>query len=151
MRRVLLQAMAMLGIAITAAAISNMIRPTLRWRGDDLDLMRHKVPRIPLAEAARAQASAATLFLDTRAAADFGRAHVPGAVAFGGADLQVPYDELRDFLAPEMTLIVYGDDVLAAVRAVEFLNARGHTAHVLEGGWSAWTLGRHPIESMEAP
>lgn len=151
MRRTLLQALAMLGIALVAAAISNAVRPALRWRGDDLDLMRHQVPRITVEEASRAHAAATTLFLDVRGASAFSRGHVAGAVEFGGADLQAAYDDLRDFLGPEIELIVYGDEILGAVRAAEFLGARGHTAKVLEGGWRGWTTRRLPVESTVTP
>ncbi len=148
MRRTLLQAMALAGIALLAAAISNAVRPTLRWRGDDLDLMRHHVPRVTVEQAARAHPEATTLFLDVRAASDYARGHVAGAVEFGGADLQAMYDGLRDFLGPEIQLIVYGDEVLGPVRATEFLAARGHRASVMEGGWRAWTERRLPVEAV---
>lgn len=151
MRRTLLQALAMLGIALAAAAISNAVRPTLRWRGDDLDLMRHQVPRITVEEAARAHTAATTLFLDVRGTSEFSRGHIAGAVEFGGADLQAAYDGLRDFLGPEIELIVYGDEILGAVRAAEFLGARGHPAKVLEGGWRGWTERRLPVESTVSP
>ena len=151
MRRAVLQALAMLGIALVAAAISNAVRPSLRWRGDDLDLLRHRVPRITVEEAAGAHATATTLFLDVRGASAFNRGHIAGAVEFGGADLQAAYDGLRDFLGPEIQLIVYGDEILGAVRAAEFLGARGHTAKVLEGGWAGWSTRRLPVESTVTP
>ena len=151
MRRTLLQAAAMLGIAFMAAAISNAVRPALHWRGDDLDLLRHKVPRITVEEAARAHATATTLFLDIRGASEFARGHIAGAVEFGGADLQSAYDELRDFLGPEIEVIVYGDEILGAVRAAEFLGARGHSAKVLEGGWRGWSERHLPVETAVTP
>jgi len=151
MRRTLLQAAALAAIAVFAAVISNAVRPTLRWRGDDLDLLRHGVPRVTADAAARLHREATTLFLDVRPTSEYARGHVEGAVEFGGADLQASYEELRDFLAPEIQLIVYGDEILGPVRATEFLAARGHPASVMEGGWRAWTERRLPVEPAVTP
>ncbi len=56
------------------------------------------------------------------------------------------YEELRDFLAPEMTLVVYSQDLLLSVRAARFLTERGYDAFVLDGGWNAWRDARQPLE-----
>lgn len=151
MRRTLLQAVSLAGIAVLAAAISNAVRPTLRWRGDDLDLMRHGVPRVTVDAASRLHHDATTLFLDVRSSSEYEQGHIEGAVEFGGADLQAAYDELRDFLAPEVQLIVYSDEVLGPVRVTEFLLARGHRASVLEGGWAAWKQRRLPVTPAGTP
>jgi rhodanese-related sulfurtransferase len=138
--RVPLQMLSFFGAALVAGTISNATRShRLAWRGGDPDLLRYpKVKSITIAEAISLHDQATTLFLDARPKRDFEAEHVRGAVSFSADDLGAAFEELRDFLGADVTLVVYGQETLPAVRAVEFLAQRGHEARVLEGGWRAW-------------
>jgi rhodanese-related sulfurtransferase len=138
--RVPLQVVALLGAALVAGIVSNAARPhRLAWSGGDPDLLRYpKVKSISITAALPLREKATTLFLDARPKRDFEVEHVRGAVSFSADDLGAAFEELRDFLGPDVTLVVYGQETLPAVRTVEFLAQRGHEARVLEGGWRAW-------------
>ena len=150
--RVPLQVLAFFGAALVAGVLSNASRShRLPWSGGDPDLLRYpKVKSISVAEAAPLHEKATTLFLDARPKRDFEIEHVRGAVSFTADDLATAFEELRDFLGADVTLVVYGQDTLPAVRAVEFLAVRGHEARVLEGGWRAWKARRLATETGAA-
>lgn len=139
-----LQAFVLVLVAFAIAWTATRVRPVLDWGGNDLELMRHKVTPISTEEAAAALEDAKTLFLDVRPQDEFDRAHVHGAVSFPARDFAAAYEEIRDFLDADLLLILYGDEPLPAVRGAQFLEARGFTPRVLEGGWAAWTEGGLP-------
>ncbi len=153
MRGMPLQVLALLGAALVAGAVTNAARPRgLAWRGGDPELLRHpKVKSISLAEAAPLHDKATTLFLDARPKRDFEAEHVRGAVPFSADDLGAAFEELRDFLGADVTLVVYAGETLPGARAVEFLDARGHAARLLEGGWPAWKARGLPTEGAVPP
>jgi len=97
-------------------------------------------------EAASLLENVNALFLDARPPEEFARRHVFGAVSFPADEQEKAYEELRDFLAPEMQLVVYAGDSMRAVRLVKFLSERGYEARALEGGWEAWQEQRLPVE-----
>ena len=101
---------------------------------------------VDLGEAERLHADPTTLFLDARDAESFAQRRVFGAVSFPADDIETAYAELRDFLAPDMPLVVYSKDLLLAVRAARYLQERGYDAAVLDGGWDAWHRARLPVE-----
>ena len=139
--------------ALVAAVISNAARtPPLPWRGvADPELLRHpQVQAISVDEAARVHDAASTLFLDVRPRRGFDAGRVRGAVSFPADGLEVAYEELRDFLGPEVQIVVYAQETLSAVRAAEFLAARGRPARVLRGGWQAWRDRGLAVETTEA-
>ena len=151
--RVPLQVLGFFGAALVAGAVSNATRShRLAWSGGDPDLLRYpKVKSISIAEAAPLQDKATTLFLDARPKHDFEVEHVRGAVSFSADDLGTAFEELRDFLSADVTLIVYGQDTLPAVRAVEFLAQRGREARVLESGWRGWKARGQATEPGTPP
>jgi rhodanese-related sulfurtransferase len=146
-RRTSLQVLVLVAAAFAAAFVANTLRPTLEWGGSDPVIQKAGLDGLSAEEAARYQDDPAALFLDVRPRAEYTRAHVHGAVEFPADDMAAAYDEIRDFLGPEVKLIAYGDETLPAVRAAEFLKARGHTAWVLEGGFEAWRKSRLPTET----
>ena len=151
--RVPLQVLAFLGAALVAGTLLNATRShRLAWSGGDPDLLRYpKVKSISIAEAAPLHDKATTLFLDARPKRDFEVEHVRGAVSFSADDLAAAFEALRDFLGGDVTLVVYGQETLPAVRAVEFLAQRGHEARVLEGGWRAWKARGLATEGGQTP
>lgn len=150
-RRTLGQALVLVLVAVALGAASARLHPVLDWKGNDLDLVRHDVARIAPEAAAAALDDARTLFLDVRSAAEFDAGHVRGAVAFSAEDFDAAYDAIRDFLDPELRLIVYGDEPLPAVRGAQYLEARGFAPRVLEGGWATWKARRMPVEEPGSP
>jgi len=150
-RRTILQALVFIVAAAAAGALSNALRPTLEWGGNDPLLLKHGLDGLSVEEAALYQEDPAALYLDVRPAADYARERIHGAIGFSADDFAAGYAAIRDFLGPDVKLIAYGDDTLPAVRAAEFLKARGHTAWVLEGGWGAWKRARLPTDSGQAP
>ena len=150
-RRTILQALVFVAAAFVAGYTSNALRPTLEWGGNDPLLLKHGIDGLTVDEAALYQEDPTVLYLDVRPVAASERERIRGAIGFAAGDFAVTYDEMRDFLGPGVKLIVYGDDMLPAVRAAEFLIARGHTAWVLEGGWRAWKKAQLPTEGTPGP
>jgi rhodanese-related sulfurtransferase len=143
--------LALVAAACVAGAVSNGVRATLEWRGNDPLLLQRQVGRIVVEDAARLQDDPRSLFLDVRPRAEFDRGRIRGALSFAVDSLDAAYAEVRDFLGPEIQLVVYGEETLPAVRGAEFLKARGHTVRVLEGGWRAWQERALPEDSEATP
>ena len=139
-------------ILVVAAAIlgagANALRSDgIAWGGRNPERYRYPdVDFLPVEAAAKIRDQVTTLFLDARPAAEFAHRHVAGAVSFPADSVQAAWESLRDFVDPQMTLVVYGDDIVLAVRAAKFLGERGCRAQVLDGGWGAWTDHRFPVE-----
>lgn len=148
MKRLAAQIMALLVLAVLLGLTTNALRSQgIDLGGDDPERFRHPdVEFVALPEAASLLENVETLFLDARPQEEFDRRHVFGAVSFSADDLEAAYEELRDFMTPETSLIVYAGDSMRAVRLVKFLAARGYQARVLEGGWEAWQEQRLPVE-----
>jgi len=146
-RRTVLQMFVLVAAAFAAGFVSNSLRPTLEWGGNDPLLLKHGIDGLSVAEAALYQDDPAALYLDVRPHAEYEKEHIQGAIAFSSDDFDVAYEEIRDFLGPGVKLLAYGDATLPAVRAAEFLKARGHTAWVIEGGWKAWKKEHLPTEA----
>lgn len=150
MARLIAQVLALLGISFVLGVGANALRSEgVDWRGSDPERFRHAdvdFLRVPEAAALHESGSVKILFLDARAPADFAQRHVFGAVSMPADDMETAYEELRDFLDADMTLVVYAGDSMLAVRVAKFLNARGYAARVLEGGWEAWQERRLPVE-----
>lgn len=146
MKRVWLQMLALLAAAAMAGFGSNAVRGTLDPGGNDPELLKRDLQRIALDEAAAHADDARTLFLDVRPRAEYAAAHVRGAASFSADDFDAAYAELRDFLGPDVQLVVYGEATLPAVRAAEYLVARGHAVRVLDGGWRGWQERGLPVE-----
>lgn len=142
----------LLAAACVAGFATNAVRGTIDPGGNDPELLkRREIQRIAIDEAARHADDAHTLFLDVRPAPEFAAGRIRGAVPFSADDFAAAYADVRDFLAPDVQIVVYGDATLPAVRAAEFLAARGHTARVLDGGWRGWSDGGLPVEAEAGP
>lgn len=151
MKRTALQMLVLLAAGAVAAVVSNGVRRSLEWGGSDPILIKHgDVATVSLEDAAAAQADVNTLFLDVRARAEHEASHVLGAVSFPADELEAAYAAVRDFLGPDVKIVLYGDETLPAVRAAEFLAVRGHTARVLDGGWRSWRAKKLPVEGAAA-
>jgi len=148
MARLAGQVLVLLGVSILLGLVTNALRSEgIDWGGRDPERFRHPdVEFVSTDEAAPLQSQSTTLFLDARTPAEFSAQHVFGAVSLPAASLDGAYAELRDFLAPEMELIVYAGDTMSAVRVAKYLSERGYKARVLEGGWEAWQDERLPME-----
>lgn len=148
MIRLATQVLVLTVVSVALGMASNALRPQgIDWGGRDPERFRHPdVVFLKVEEAASLHAISTTLFLDARAPEAFAAGRVFGAVSLPADSQETAYDELRDFLTPEMTLVVYSDDSMLAVRVAKFLNARGFEARVLEGGWEAWQDKRLPVE-----
>ena len=151
MKRILLQMLALVAAACAAGAISNGVRSTLSWRGNDPLLLQKNVERIDVEAAAALQDDPRCLFLDVRPPADYERARIRGALPFSAGAFDAAYAEVSDFLAADVQVVVYGTETLPAVRAAEFLTARGHRVRVLDGGWGAWQERGLPQDAEAAP
>ncbi len=150
MARLAAQTLALLALSVALGLGANAWRSEgIDWRGSDPERFRHQdveFLRLPEAATLHANASPTTLFLDARDPAEFARRHVFGAVSMPADDVETAYEELRDFLSSDMTLVVYAGDSMRAVRLAKFLNARGYATRVLEGGWEAWQERGLPAE-----
>jgi rhodanese-related sulfurtransferase len=146
--RLAFQVPALVVFSLLLAVVVNGLRSGgVDWGGRDPERFRYRdVNFLGVQEAARIHDQVTTLFLDARPGEEYARRHVFGAVSLPADSLAAAWEGLRDFLEPQMTLVVYGEDVLVAVRVVKFLGERGFRAHVLEGGWRAWRDGRLPVE-----
>lgn len=145
-RRTLLQALVFVAAAVVVGYASNRLRPTLEWGGNDPLLLKHGIDGLSVEEAALYQDVPTALYLDVRPLSAYEQERIHGAIAFPSDDFAAAYEEIRVFLGSDVKLIAYGDETLPAVRAAEFLKARGHTAWVLEGGWKAWKKAHLPVE-----
>jgi rhodanese-related sulfurtransferase len=150
MKKLLLQMMGLVAVAAVAGVVSNTTRGSLAWGGSDPDLIGRDVMALSAEEAGAILDQATVLFLDVREARDFAQGRVRGALSFPTSDFEAAYAELRDFLSPDLRLVVYGDKTLFALRAAEFLEARGLHPEVMEGGWAAWKKAGLPVETGEA-
>ena len=150
MARLIAQTVALLGLSVLLGVGANALRSQgIDWRGNDPERFRHsdvEFLRVPQAATLHESASTKVLFLDARPSADFAQRHVFGAVSMPADGVEAAYEELRDFLDTDMTLVVYAGDSMLAVRVAKFLAARGYAARVLEGGWEAWQERRLPVE-----
>ena len=148
MTRLAMQVVVLVAVSVALGMASNALRPQgIDWSGRDPERFRHPdVEFLDVETAASLHAVSTTLFLDARAPEAFAAGHVFGAVSLPADNQETAYEELRDFLGPEMTFVVYSDDSMLAVRVAKFLNARGFKAQVLEGGWEAWQDRRLPVE-----
>src|SRR5262245_14428600 len=115
LRRTVLQVLVIVAAAFAAGFVSNAVRATLEWGGDDPVLVHNKVPDVSVSEATQQLDDPTTLFLDARPRSDYEAGHIKGALSFSNDDFQASYTELRDFLAAGTHLIVYGDDVLSGL------------------------------------
>jgi len=150
-KRIPLQICALLGAAFAAGFIANAARSKIDWRGTDPGLIGRQVDSISSPEAAKLLDDASVLFLDVRPQHDFDLSRVRGAVSFPSGSFDTVYPEVRDFLTASGRIIVYGEETLLAVRAAEFLKARGLRPQVLEGGWQAWRARQLPVEGEATP
>jgi len=148
MKRLVAQIVALLLLAVLLGLTTNALRSQgIDLGGRDPERFRHPdVAFIAATQAASLLEDVNALFLDARPPEEFERRHVFGAVSFPADDQERAYEELRDFLAPEMQLVVYGGDSMRAVRLVKFLSERGYQARVLEGGWETWQERHLPVE-----
>ena len=146
--RLSIQVVVLLAAAALLAVVTNSLRSDgIAWGRRDPERFRYPdVDFMPVKDAASIRDDVTTLFLDARPAAEYTRRHVSGAVSFPADSLEAAWAELRDFLDAQMTLVVYGDDAVVAVRAAKFLADRGLRPRVLEGGWHAWSDQRLPVE-----
>jgi len=148
MVRLAAQVVVLVGVAATLALLTNVLRSEgIDWGGRDPERFRHAdVEFLSVDAAAPLHSVATTLFLDARSAAEFAAGHVFGAVSLPADAADSTYEELRDFLAADMDLVVYAGDTMSAVSVAKYLNERGLHARVLEGGWEAWQDERLPVE-----
>ena len=148
MARLAAQVLVLLGVAAVLGLVTNALRSEgIDWGGRDPERFRHAdVEFLSVKAAAPLHSQTTTLFLDARSGEEFAAAHVFGAVSLPADATDAAYAELRDFLAPDMDLVVYAGDTMSAVRVAKFLLARGLRARVLEGGWEAWRDERLPVE-----
>lgn len=147
MVRLAFQVLILLAVSAGLALAANALRAhRLELRTDPARYRYQDVRFITVHDAGLQHEDPMTLFLDTRDVANYERRHVFGAVSFPGDDIETSYKELRDFLAPDMTLVIYSDDLLLSVRTARFLSERGFDAAVLDGGWKAWRDARLPVD-----
>ncbi len=154
MKRLFLQMLVIVVAALVTGFVSNAARNKLAWGGNDPELLKRQadISRISLDEAAKHTDDAHAFFLDVRPRVEFDASRIRGAVSFSADDFTAAYAEIRDFLGPDVQVIVYGESTLPAVRAAEFLQARGHTAvRVLDGGWRMWQERTLPVDTGAAP
>ena len=148
MKRLALQVLAVLLISAALAVTSNTMRSgSLPWGGSQPEaLVYRNIDWVSVEDAALLQNDVMTLFLDARPQAQFAQRRVFGAASLPADDLQANWVEIRDFLDPSMTLIVYADDPNLTVRVVAFLAARSFQVEGLAGGWEAWQDAHLPEE-----
>ena len=149
MIRLLLQVVTLLLLSAVLAVASNSLRPggSLPWAGNQPEALVYRdIDWISVEDAAAVREDLQTIFLDARPVDAFARQRIYGSLSLPADALDLHWAELRDFLAADMTLIVYADDPNLTVRTVEFLVARGLPARGLSGGWDAWRDARLPEE-----
>jgi rhodanese-related sulfurtransferase len=145
-RRTALQILGFLAAAIVAGLVSNAVRGTLEWGYDDPLVVKNRLDDISIEEAGKAHEQTGTIFLDVRSAADYAASHIAGAAPFSSDDFDAAWAEMRDFMGSDVTVIVYGEDVLPVVRAAQYLASRQVQARILEHGFAAWRARGLPVE-----
>ena len=85
----------------------------------------------------------APLLVDLRAPAEFGVAHVPGAISIPLAELESRLDEIRD----DNGVLIYCINGTRTRQAEPILYAHdfGNIYH-LEGAFYSWIKGKYPVE-----
>lgn len=137
----------LLAISAGLALAANFLRSgRLELHADPARYRYRDIRFVSVEDAAQVRDEATTLFLDARDRTAYERGRIFGSVSLPAEATDVAYADLRDFLAPDMKLIVYSKDLLLAVRVARFLSARGFDAAVLDGGWDAWRDARLPVE-----
>lgn len=147
MARLAAQVLVLVGVAAALGMVTNALRSEgIHWGGDPERFRHADVEFLGVDAAGPLHSQPTTMFLDARSGAEFAAGHVFGAVSLPADAVDTAYEELRDFLTPDMDLVVYAGDMMSAVRAAKFLNERGLRARVLDGGWEAWRDARLPVE-----
>jgi rhodanese-related sulfurtransferase len=137
----------LLAVSAGLAFAANLLRSDRLELGTDPGRYRYQdVHFVSVDDAARVRDAPTTLFLDARDGATYERRRIFGAVSLPADGIEAAYADLRDFLAPDMTLIIYSKDLLFSVRVARFLDERGYDTAVLDGGWDAWRDAGLPVE-----
>lgn len=131
MRAVLRQMGALLALALLPAVGAGFFHPKKpSWQSDEIPLA--------LAQSWGAQ----TLWLDARPAADFARAHIPGALPLNEDAWDALLPAVLDAWTPERPVVVYCSSLSCGTSHEVARRLRGEVelprVYVLTGGWEAW-------------
>lgn len=157
-------------VIVLVAGITGIIVNTVR--GDSVSLIQ-KVPPAPKFDRDGADPAAGSnapsgeidaayvlelveageaFIIDARPAADYKKGHIPGAI-------NVPYDQMADYVATVMTLMAYdaqivcycnGPDCDFSDQVATELGILGYTnVTVFTGGWEHWEAAGYEIERTE--
>ena len=116
----------------------------LRDQLDALDSRPSALERVGVQELARRLEAESVLLVDVRAAEDYARGHLPGALSMPVAEL----DRRLAEIPADAEVIAYcsGPYCLASADAVRILTGAGRAAHRVEGGVTAWVRAGGDLE-----
>jgi rhodanese-related sulfurtransferase len=110
-------------------------------------------PRISQAEFKRLFTAKAVAVVDTRAEPEYSRAHVPGAISLGDADMSAGVPAALQAVAAlkkaKRPVVVYCacPAEITSLRVAEALRAAGvNDVRALTGGWVEWFNAGNPVE-----
>jgi rhodanese-related sulfurtransferase len=152
-RRALVQAPAILVLALALALGVNWLRPdSLALFGDwspetRLQTTDGQSLSISLAAAQRLHASGTGLFLDARAPEEFTQGHIAGAKNLPWHGVEDHFFEATDEIANDTPIVTYcdGDACDLSSHLASFLIENGFTnVRVLVNGWALWQANSLP-------
>ncbi len=103
---------------------------------------------VSLAETEDLWHSGLAVFIDSRAAADFARGHIPGAISVPLEEIKKGNLSLLEKIPRDRLLVIYceGGDCQTSLLLAEFLSERGYRdLRVFSGGWTEWTGAEMPV------
>lgn len=146
--RALIQALADLGSA-AAGVLSAILALYVSWRALRRFLVHRKLRKAPRVTpgdlAAMLARGERLLLLDVRSGSLPPEARIPGAVP---APLDEPIVQFANGLSANVRIVTYCDcpNDASAARAAERLVSLGYTAHVLDGGFGAWSAAGFAVQ-----
>ena len=134
----------------------SRVRATGRFAGVVLAAALQQAPpdaRISQAEFKRLFTAKAVAVVDTRAEPEYSRAHVPGAMSLGDADISAGVPAATKTIAAlkkaKRPVVVYCacPAEITSLRVAEALRAAGvNDVRALTGGWVEWFNAGNPVE-----
>lgn len=155
---VLRQSLAILGLAVVAGLLVNMVHPHKLALIGDWSVEARPAPDgvgeviiITIEEAEALYQNREALFLDARSLEAYRSVHIEGSLSLPWEDFDKRFIEVMESIPPELPIITYCDgescelskDLAIALLARGYANVR-----VLPDGWRVWRESALPVESF---
>lgn len=151
-RAIVLEAVAIVFIAIAAGLIANYLSPyRLPLFASEQDLKSSippEIERISLSEARKQLDKPGVIFLDARSPKAFATGHVKGALSLPVGKFDEMHTSLQEQMQAAKLLICYCDSTTCGLshQLCEQLSAAGYSnIAVMPNGWDAWRQANHPM------